>query len=541
MKRTRTAAAVKARQRSVRVRKNGQNAIDAQSTMRLPMRLTRNSAFRWTPPGIAVFTPRYIEMILRGALSGDHIMQWDLFQYMLDTWPTLSACMTELMYDVIRRDLIFDPFTVEDETAKPSAIEREKVVTAAIDAMNPDATTDETGIDGLIENIMDAWFRGYSVSEILWTVTDTSQGTLSIPRAIVWVDPARYGFNQQGIMGLANQASSTAPTGYGVTSTSPTRTAQLQVFPPDQFLIAVHKSKSGSSLAGPLLRPLAWWWCAVNFASDWLMNFAQIFGLPFRWASYAASTPDQTVSAICDMLTNMGSAGWAAFPEGTSMELKEPGRGAEQTPQGHLLDRADMYARQVILGQTMTGQTLASGRGGQAFGTVEAQLKQDRIDAACRFVANVINQQLIPAILNRNYGDATQAPECRFLQEAEGTYQDAQRDQIINTMGVPIPISHLQQKYNIPEPTGDEAVSQAPGKPMPQSPVAPGPAGTRPIGQTPANPPPNPKESVQSRLEQIKSIEDDQIFAHELQKFAAELVRNKGENNDNSAQETCHA
>jgi hypothetical protein len=223
------------------------------------------------------------------------------------------------------------------------------------------------------------------------------------------------------------------------------------------------------------------------------------------------------------MLQNMGSAGWAAFPEGTTLELKEAGHGSDRTPQGDLLTRADQYVRLLILGQTMTGATLASGRGGQSFGTVEAQLKQDRLDAASFFVANVFNRQLIPYILLLNYGDIDEAPSCRFLKETEGTYQDAQRDQILTTMGLQIPLSHLRHKYAIPEATGDDPTTTAPPKPTAPSSVTPGPAGTRPLGEPSKNPAPNPKE-VAAKLEAFSMIQDDELWARELRTLASELV-----------------
>jgi phage gp29-like protein len=520
--------------RTLKVRKNGIKAVDAASTMKLPLssnsRVTRNQAFmRWQYPGVAAFTPAYVEMILRGALAGDHVRQWELFDLMLQTWPTLASCQQELLYGIERRELVFDPYSEEDKLATPSAIEKEKLVTTLIRGMRPDPASDENEIKGMIKNIMDAWFRGVSVIELLWEPYDIEeQGLVNTPRASVWAHPSNYAFDPQGNMGLVNQSA-----GYP-NSTGILQPPYLRPFPPNRFLICIHKCLAGSPMGGALLKPLAWWWCAANFSSDWLLNLAQVFGLPFRWASFAASTPDQTVTQICDMLQNMGSAGWAAFPEGTTMELKEASRSGNLSPQGDLLDRADTYARMLILGQTMTGATIASGRGGQAFGTVEAQLKQDRLDAASQFVETIINQQLIPAIMRLNYGDDKEAPTCRFLQETIGTYQDAQRDQILAGPGIamPIPFSHLRAKYAIPEPTGGEEVT----KPPPIPTAAPfgggggngaGPKGTRPIGQS-ADPKqktkPADKKKVEAKLAEISLIEDDALFAHELRALAAELV-----------------
>jgi phage gp29-like protein len=515
------------RTKTLKVRKNGKHAIDAASTIRVPTTTMRNylrpsAVYRgWMMPNVAAMTPRFIETILRGALAGSHVQQWDLFDLMLDTWPELAACKQELLYGVTRRELQYDPYMEEDGKPTPNAIEREKVVTEALRNMQPRADAQEDGLDGTIENIMDAWFRGISVLELLWHNTDTlNQGMITAPRCTKFADPVAYAFNEDGILGLTTEQK---PPVYPGDTSRVYQTKQVVVpFPDYKFLVAIHKAKSGSPIGGALLRPLAWWWCAANFSSDWLLNLAQIFGLPFRWANYAASAPEETVSAVCDMLQNMGSAGWAAFPEGTNLELKEaPGSQSGHTPQGDLLDRADSYVRLLVLGQTMTGSTIASGRGGQSFGTVEAQLKQDRLDAASFFVANVFNRQLIPYILALNYGDTAEAPRCRFLKESEGTYQDAQRDQILTTMGLKIPISHLRHKYGIPEATNDEPVTEAPPKPTAPSSVTPGPRGTRPLGE-PSRNGKNPKE-VAAKLEEISGIKDDAIFASELEQLAEQI------------------
>jgi phage gp29-like protein len=516
-----------ARKRSVKVRKNGKHAVDAASTMTAPLgaiarRITRQQPYRgYMMPGVAAMTPTFVETILRGALSGNHWQQWQLFDMMLDTWPELAACKQELLYGVTRRELMFDPYAEEDEKPTPDAIEREKVVTAALRNMRPNAAADENALDGTIEDLMDAWFRGISVLEIMWDTIDTvKQGTITAPRATAWVCPEEYGFSETGEVGLIEKASAYLNN----TTYFPNQANQVTRFPDNKFLTAIHKVKSGSPLGGPLLRPLAWWWCAANFSSDWLLNLAQVFGLPFRWANYAASTPDQTVSAICDMLQNMGSAGWAAFPEGTTLELKEPSHGGgDRTPQGDLLSRADSYVRLLVLGQTMTGATLASGRGGQSFGTVEAQLKQDRLDAASFFVSNIINRQFIPYVLRLNYGNIDQAPTCRFLKETEGTYQDAQRDQILTTIGLQIPLSHLRHKYGIPEITNNEPATTPPPTPMAPSSVSAGPKGTRPLGEPSVNPAPNPKQ-VAAKLAALSLIDDDEVFARELRELASELV-----------------
>lgn len=437
--------------------------------------LQPQAAYRWLLPYVASITPYYIESILRGALVGDHVRQWELFDLMLDTWPELSAISQELTIGLQRKRLIFEPFREEDQQPTPSAIEKMKVVSGALRSMRPNAAADENDLDALVTDLMDGWFRGVTAQEIDWQMVDLGSGigqTIG-PRCTFWVHPTCFGWSRDGVLGLRNPQGS-KPGSFGSPfSVTSTPASDIQEFPPDKFLVGIHKAKSGTALGGSLLRPLAWWWCAANFSADWLMNLAQVFGLPFRWANYDANAPQATIDAICNMLQNMGSAGWAAFPAGTTLEMKEAARaGSDHSPQGELLDRADRYARTLILGQTMTGGAGTTGKGGgQAFGTIEADVKDDRIDAAGRYVAGVINGQLIESILNLNYGEATESPTLRFLEEEEAKLETAQRDQVLAGMGLKFGSKFLRKKYGIPEPEPDEETIGGQAEPDPNDPA----------------------------------------------------------------------
>src|SRR6266403_2115980 len=151
---------------SIKLRKNGKHKVDAKSTLAVPLSFGLNrilrpqAAFRWILPQLAAITPQYIEMILRGALAGNHVQQWELFDLMFDTWPELSACNQELVYGVLRKKLIYEPFHEEDEKPSDSALERMKLVSTALRSMQPDPAKDDCALDGTIKDILDGWFRG---------------------------------------------------------------------------------------------------------------------------------------------------------------------------------------------------------------------------------------------------------------------------------------------------------------------------------------------------------------------------------------------
>ncbi len=470
--------------------------------------LRPQAAYRWMLPQLAAITPQYIEMVLRGALAGNHVQQWELFDLMFDSWPELSACAQELSDGVSSLKVIFEPFAEEDEDPTDEAEERCKVVSSALRRMAPDAAADENDFGGTIQDIVDGWFRGVTALEVDWQViTSNVHGHLVAPRASFWVHPVCFGFDQNGRLGLRvdaqGQVSPANLGGSAVFGPAQAQPAVIGAFPPHKFLVGIHKAKSGTALGGSLLRPLAWWWCAANFSSDWLLNLAQIFGLPFRWANYDPSAPQETVDRICAMLQNMGSAGWAAFPAGTSMELVETGKqGSDHSPQGELLDRADRYARLLILGQTMSGSQDSSKGGGKAFGAVESDVKAKRIEAAGRYACRVINTQLIPSILTLNYGDADQAPQMRMLEDEEVGPDQATTYKTLADAGLKIGASYLRKVFDIPEPQADEETIG--GQAEPDSSPTTGPKGKK------------EKPVKAADLQRVLAIEDEAIFAREL-------------------------
>lgn len=470
--------------------------------------LRPGASMRWTLPSLASMTPQYIETVLTGALAGNHVQQWELFDMMLDTWPELAACQSELMEGVLAMKPVFTPWAEEGEAPTESAIERQQVVSSALRRMRPDVAADENNLMGTIRDIADGFLRGTTMLETDWhSVSAGKLGTIIAPRATTWAHPSYFGWSAAGRLGLR----------------MPGGIADL---PPHKFLIGIHKAKAGSALGGAMLRPLAWWWCAANFASDWLLNLAQLFGLPFRWANHDPNASQETIDAICNMLQNMGSAGWAAFPAGTTLELKDVGASGDHSPQGDLLDRADRYARMLILGQTMSGSQDSSKGGGKAFGSVEADVKAARIDACAKYVCEAFNSQLITSILELNYGDAAECPQMSLVPDREAGAEEATRDEALARL-MPIPLSHLRSKYNVPEAGKGEETTMAHVAPKAAPPAADPKleagdqmpeAGDRMTDEEEAD-----EEELSAKLAALADIEDDAIFAKQLQALTESL------------------
>jgi phage gp29-like protein len=336
-------------------------------------------------------------------------------------------------------------------------------------------------------------------------VTAGKLGRIIAPRATFWAHPSHFSW-QSGRLNLR------VPGG-------------VMELPPHKFLIGIHKAKAGSALGGAMLRPLAWWWCAANFASDWLLNLAQLFGLPFRWANHDPNASQETVDAICNMLQNMGSAGWAAFPAGTTLDLKDVGASGDRSPQGDLLDRADRYARMLILGQTMSGSQDSSKGGGKAFGAVEAEVKNARTGACAKYVCETINSQLIPSTLQLNYGDCEECPCMDLVPDSEAGGEEAKRDTELAKL-MPIPLSYLRAKYNVPEAAKDEETTmlhagktQAPREELKRQDAKDAKEEKEPIEEDDYDPKWEDSEDGQdiaAKMASLLLIDDDAIFAKQL-------------------------
>lgn len=531
-------------------------ATKSSSATAMTSILRREAAFRWMMPLLSSITPTYIEQTLRGAFAGSHVQAWQLFDLMEDTWPRLSKNLNEIKRAVVSLDWSLDAYCEDEETPSDSAIERKRLVEAAVRGMMPDPAGDEAGFESTIYDILDAWGKGISICEILWHQRPAGDlGDITAPKATAWVRPDAYawaGDNRLGLNpnSLESYANPNKARGYLVTPAYYAAPEDIIPFPEDKFLIAVCKAKTGHPLSSGLLRSLAWWWCASNFSADWLMNLAQIFGLPFRWATYASGTPQVTVNAISAVLEDMGSNAWAAFPEGVTMELKEAEMGKGQSPQSDLLDRADKNCDLLILGQTLTSDVGTQGSGSMALGRVHQGVKEDNVKAAACFVADVLNNQLIPMILRQNYGDQEEAPAfCPEPNSPDDLTTDATRFVALLNAGVPLPKKWFYEKQEIPMPQeGEETISKSDlaTQASPRTPTEDNPKAmydeTRPERNGQAfsatfQPKPVPQIKInrlarafaedlapfRSRLERILTIADPEILRARLQQLSNEI------------------
>ena len=435
---------------------------------------------RWMLPAASGMTPETIASILAEALIGKSPRrQQELYSLMESTWPRLLKNSMEIKEAVISLD--WNLMDVSESEQLPGARE---LIERARNGMKGDPISDGHGWRATLSALMDAWLRGISISEIEWeyrgakVAVPNFQSQMATKRA-AWLPkltrdlpPWHFGWH-------------TGPWGYAATDAGPTEydanlvlypdagTTVGIAFPPNKFLIAIRKAGKGHPSGTALLRCLAWWWCAANFSSEWLLNFAQIFGQPFRWATYdpASAGVKEDLSA---MMAAMGSAAYGVGPEGTKIEWHESTKNGADNPQTHIMSLADTACDLLILGQTLTS-SVGAGGGSRALGEVHQSIRSDVIDSAAQWLAEVLNEQLIPSIIALNYGDQGDDSTLPYFQPARKSSKDAlamaQTLQIVLQSGIPITKAQAYELLDLSAPQDGEAVfASAPLTPAAQAP-----------------------------------------------------------------------
>lgn len=128
-----------------------------------------------------------------------------------------------------------------------------------------------------------------------------------------------------------------------------------------------------------------------------LANYAEIFGMPFRKATYNGHD-EQTRILLEESMQKAGNSSWAVIPEGSNIEFlnSQTGQGSSNVYTG-LIDACNKEISKIILGNTMTTEDGASKSQAEVHENAEWEINiADR--KFCEFVLNELRRVLV------NYG-----------------------------------------------------------------------------------------------------------------------------------------
>jgi phage gp29-like protein len=439
-----------------------------------------NANDRWMSSALRKYKPEEVARTLAGALSGDITQQYELFDLMEET-ARISKNLNQIKDSVLDLDRQVQAWAAKGQKPTPEAERRARLVDEVLCHMRPNLAADENDLDDTIYDLLDAKGKGVSLLEIDWAdlngeryLVETTTGLAVGARCTRLIHPRYYGWpsgsnlpdrlmlNAREIeraAGMLRGARSMA----GEAPAIPTEVLLPDVgngfaeLPPNKFLLGIKKSKSGHPIKGGMLRTLGFWWAAANFAGEWFVNYAQIFGMPIRWATYDTSMTPSDRGTLQKMLQFMGSSAWAMFPAGTSFELKEAQKAASDNPQMSLLEFFHTLCDIVILGQTLTSDVGDSGS--RALGSVHENVLGDIVCGLGNWVGKILTRQLIEPICLFNFGDLKECPWLSLLPtDNEDPKAKAERFKILIDAGARIPEQWFAEQNGLPVAKEGEAV-----------------------------------------------------------------------------------
>jgi phage gp29-like protein len=286
--------------------------------------------------------------------------------------------------------------------------------------------------------LTDAIGMGYAVSEILWGPTrDGRIGIVDIRSR----HQRRFVFGTQGQLRLLTDRDLSAGTSV----------------PPRKFLVHSFEGEHENPYGTGVCQALYWYaWFSRNAIKFWAL-YTEKFGAPTPVGKYPPGSDDSAKRALLSALNAIQQETAVVIPDTMSAEFLEAQRRGSIDTYRDFLTYLDQKKSQIVLGQTLTsGQ--GDGTGSYALGRVHADVRQDILEGDAASLADVINGQLIPWLVDWNFL-VTDYPQFVFnLERAEDLRTLALRDRTLQIMGTPIPKSYIQRKYGIPEPAGEDDV-----------------------------------------------------------------------------------
>lgn len=346
-------------------------------------------------------TPNQVEMIKRAAIGGDIWQMHQLGELMKDTWPMLRKCDHELREAVSNVKFVVTPYAEDGQKPTKSAVKKADSVRRAITQMRPNPFNDEQAFEGMIYQMAGAFVNGIIVHELLWDkspVRVPGGGYNRYVKSAVYVHPRHFSFANDGGLTLFDDSYNRMTWANANPRQSPN---------PDKFICGTFYNTSGSALSAGHIRALGWYYSALVFGREWMLNAAKQWGNPFLSISFRQNTDLTQLKAF---LAESGPSRRLLHPEGTLPTIHPAQSMGTDNPQRFLAEEADRQCQLLILGQTLSSNTSSSGGGAYALGQVHMEVRADRVQGVAQWLSGEPLCQLSKAICRVNFGDDQEYP-----------------------------------------------------------------------------------------------------------------------------------
>lgn len=382
----------------------------------------------WAGSVASGLTPRAMAAILRACDEGDLNEYLVLAEEMEERDPHYQSVLG------IRKRVI-SGVTPTVKPASDNARDKEIAAAVARDIAEHD------GFSDLVEDMLDALGKGFSVVEITWART-ASRWT---PAEFIYRDPRFFTFDRESgrELRLRDEAD------------------MLDGVPLEPFKFIRHfaKLKSGMPFRAGLARLVAFsWMCKAYTLKDW-MAFVETYGLPLRLGRYGPEASPDDVQALFRAVANLGTDAAAVLPESMRIDFENGPAVTGDRVFENLARYVDEQVSKAVLGQTMTSDNGSS----QAQANVHNEVRHDIAASDARAVSGSLNRDMVRPYVDLNFGVQITYPKLSLeISEPEDVKAWVESTVSAAEAGLKVAARDLRSKLRLSEPKeGDEVIGGA--------------------------------------------------------------------------------
>lgn len=190
---------------------------------------------------------------------------------------------------------------------------------------------------------------------------------------------------------------------------------------------------------------------------DWA-QFAELFGMPFRVGKYNP-WDESTRQKLLTALAEMGGAGYAVIPDGTSLDFHNANAGSNQSAlYKDLVEVCNSELSKIFLGQTMTTDQGSS----RSQGEVHERVEDGITLADMRRTEFLLNWELHPRLEKLGYPVSKGRFEFDLTRNLPLEKRIEMDMKVSEQLGGQIPARYWYDTYGLPEPgKGDKVIVKA--------------------------------------------------------------------------------
>jgi len=236
--------------------------------------------------------------------------------------------------------------------------------------------------------------------------------------------------------------------------------------PAGAFAVVYHRytARSGFAQRGGILRAASFLHMLTFFdLKDWII-FIEKFAQPLRLGKFTPGAGEDDKKVLRQAIRDLGSDAGAMISDTTMLEILEAkGTQASNDVYDRFLDRMDKYCQIGILGQTATTEGTPGKLGSSPEqGKVRSDLSKD--DAGG--LEETYRWQVLWPWVGFNFGWDSNVPFIKYpIKDPVDLVAEAQVDEKLTAMGLPLGQSYAYKKYGRPMPEPGEELLTAPAPP----------------------------------------------------------------------------